>query len=289
MQCKDLLGIDDATHTRIAAQLKSKASRADAREAQLCFDLETPMVAILNHGDPNARSAYQVRPIDISARELRFLHGRAEAANAPVVALLRDTGGALQMVPGRLAGARLVTGRIHLLTMRFDNGVDPAHFVHLSGLSEDERREVSVWQQHWKSLIKIEEKDLFDLMEELQSREDRQEFRVKRRSPRLSYRQGAILVVLNPEDPTHWGAFRVPTMDLSNSGLGFLHGVFVHSGTPCDILLTDVDGRTEIVHARVARCQVARGTVHQVGVRFDEPLAVERFMSRPEASRPDAA
>lgn len=281
MQCKDLLGIDESTYAKILAALRVQAGPS-SQAGGLCFNLKTPMVAMFNHNNAAIKAAYQVRTIDIAPRVIRFLHGRSEPAGTPMVALLHDIDGKLRMISGTVERSRLVSSTIHALRLHTQEELDPSEFVRLDGMSEEQREQVSTWHQNWKSLVKMDDAALFTLMEKIKRREDSTELRAKRRSKRLRYQQGAILVVLNPDDAKNWGAFRVPTMDLSEGGLGFLHGMYVYPGTRCDILLTTLDGRTEITPGKVARCEVAQGTTHQIGVQFDEPIDVGRFLSADE-------
>lgn len=66
--------------------------------------------------------------------------------------------------------------------------------------------------------------------------------------------------------------------DLSNTGMGFLHGSFCYDNTRLEIMLKKVDGGQVKVPARVVRCQLLKATVHEVGVQFDSPIQVHDFI-----------
>lgn len=80
---------------------------------------------------------------------------------------------------------------------------------------------------------------------------------------------------------------RVWPRDISQTGLGFIHGAFVHPGVACSVALPTLDGEVLAVAATVARCEHIRGRAHFVGVRFDEVLALHRFV--PGVPAPPAA
>ncbi len=74
---------------------------------------------------------------------------------------------------------------------------------------------------------------------------------------------------------------RVRPRSISATGIAFLHTSFIHADTPCTIHLRLVDGEQVAVSGRVVRCRCVRGTMHDVGMRFDRPIPVAEFVSRP--------
>ena len=71
---------------------------------------------------------------------------------------------------------------------------------------------------------------------------------------------------------------RVSTFDISEGGIGLLHGSFVHPNTRCSVLLKSLSGATFSIKGNIVHCRNIRGRVHYVGVRFDEALDVRRFV-----------
>ncbi|MCA9280561.1 MAG: response regulator [Phycisphaeraceae bacterium] len=65
--------------------------------------------------------------------------------------------------------------------------------------------------------------------------------------------------------------------DISTSGMGCLNGVFIHLGTNCVVSLRDRHGKTRSLVGTVARCQHLKGSVHEVGIRFKDPINPEEF------------
>lgn len=69
-----------------------------------------------------------------------------------------------------------------------------------------------------------------------------------------------------------------PGRDLSEVGIGVYHNSYVHTGIACNVTLHTVDGEQIVRTGRVARCIHLRGAVHEVGVRFQQPLDLSLFV-----------
>lgn len=66
--------------------------------------------------------------------------------------------------------------------------------------------------------------------------------------------------------------------DLSEGGLAMLWGTFLHPGTRCSFTVVCMETREPLLHAAasVVRCSHLKGSVHDVGVKFDEPIELAR-------------
>lgn len=73
-------------------------------------------------------------------------------------------------------------------------------------------------------------------------------------------------------------SFEVITRNLSTAGIGFIHGGYIHTGTPCELDLLTLDNAWQTVTGIVAHCRLLRGRIHYVGVRFDDPVHMDRFI-----------
>ena len=80
--------------------------------------------------------------------------------------------------------------------------------------------------------------------------------------------------------------YLVRPRNLSRRGVGFLHGNFVHIGSRCQVHLLRLDNRPQAINGTVARCQHVDGLVHEIGVRFDEPIELAHFLTRPGDALP---
>lgn len=69
-----------------------------------------------------------------------------------------------------------------------------------------------------------------------------------------------------------------PGRDLSEDGIGIFHSAYVHVGVECSVTLKTVDGESVRRTGRVKRCSHLRGSVHEVGIRFDQTLDMSLFL-----------
>ena len=76
-------------------------------------------------------------------------------------------------------------------------------------------------------------------------------------------------------------SFDVACRNLSSGGVSVLHRTFMHVGTQCAIELPHAKGVRRI-EGEVVRCDHRQGMVHEVGVKFREPIAALEFVSPPE-------
>ena len=96
---------------------------------------------------------------------------------------------------------------------------------------------------------------------------------------RLPYAESAgVMLTLN-----HPGGsianYLVRPRNLSQRGVGFLHGNFVHVSSRCQVYLLRLDGRREPISGTVVRCCHIQGLVHEVGVRFDHSIDLGEFLA----------
>jgi hypothetical protein len=72
--------------------------------------------------------------------------------------------------------------------------------------------------------------------------------------------------------------FLVRPHNLSRSGIAFLHGQFLYPGTPVQLKLRSTTGWTYEMTGEVVYCRVARGMVHEVGLRFSAAIDPAQFL-----------
>ncbi|HYF13679.1 MAG TPA: PilZ domain-containing protein [Phycisphaerales bacterium] len=74
--------------------------------------------------------------------------------------------------------------------------------------------------------------------------------------------------------------FAVAVRDVSRSGMAMLHNAFVHPGSKCTFVVLDESRSPRAkVKASVVRCTHVRGTIHDVGVKFESHLPVDALAS----------
>lgn len=71
--------------------------------------------------------------------------------------------------------------------------------------------------------------------------------------------------------------------NLSREGIGVLHSSFVYAGTRCTVFLPHPTRGEVPVVGTVVRCRHFRGKVHELGVKFDQPIDVREFVGADDA------
>ena len=91
----------------------------------------------------------------------------------------------------------------------------------------------------------------------------------RRRHLRVRYRLESVLTKIKHPNGVE-SLLRLPTRNLSSSGVGLLHNSYLHLGTRVALAMPDPEGGHKRVTGRVVRTQHLAGTVHEIGIRFDE-------------------
>lgn len=121
----------------------------------------------------------------------------------------------------------------------------------------------------------------------LASRTREPERRRAARRGRFTNPAGLIIRVTHPGGTVV--AYRIRPRDMSELGMGFLHGNFLYPGSGCRLDLRRRDGEGIAMLARVARCDHITGRVHDVGIEFNEPIDLALFadLEMDEPAAPD--
>lgn len=94
---------------------------------------------------------------------------------------------------------------------------------------------------------------------------------VRREFARWPFRQSGVNVHF-----THPGGsetvLRLAGRNISRGGMSLLHNGYIHPGTKCRVELARAAGGTMDCRGSVARCQHRRGTLHEIGIKFDQPV-----------------
>ena len=88
----------------------------------------------------------------------------------------------------------------------------------------------------------------------------------RRRFERMPFRgrHGILYTTQTQQDV----AFIVPTRNISQAGLSFLHGQMMHAGQACSVSLVTKDGNWLTVEGLIVRCRYVRGMIHEIGMKF---------------------
>ena len=81
----------------------------------------------------------------------------------------------------------------------------------------------------------------------------------------------------------HIGRYLVVPRLIAANGMTVLHGKFDYANTRCRITLRTADGTCSEIAARVRECRHFSGRIHEVVLKFNEPIDLVRYL-RPKAS-----
>ncbi|MBX3323682.1 MAG: PilZ domain-containing protein [Phycisphaeraceae bacterium] len=292
MDIKDTLRIDAATYQRIVDELSSQPPGGfdiDRRKSErFVFFSGAPSVAIINYRSRSQRIAVAVRPVDVSEQGIAFLHGGFVYRGTPTILLIRDRNGTTHKIMGKVACSRLIFGRVHAIGLHLDAPINASLFAR-SASDGDSESAVSLADKSWTDLLNITDDEIEDVFCELEERESHSTGIRRRTADRAAYREGAIIVTIHPEDRQQRHRYRVIPTNISETGIGFLHGAFLYPGTHCNVHLTKINGQTEIVRGTIARCEFVQRKVHEVGVRFTKSIVVDDYLAPRKLDSSDAA
>ena len=131
-------------------------------------------------------------------------------------------------------------------------------------------------------MLRLEPEQIDEVFGELDGTEDDQ-FADKREHARQPYRADVVLICEVRESRTEWGRYQVRCVDLSEGGVGFIHGAFLHLGTVCKLTLVNRQRRGFRVRGEVKRCELVQGHVHRIGVQFETPLDLYEMLGEQAA------
>lgn len=120
-------------------------------------------------------------------------------------------------------------------------------------------------------------RELIDRLDQVQSA---RRGACQRKGDRFQYRERALMIEFRRPDGV-WEPHIAPTRNLSRRGIGLITGQFVYPRTECRVHLVTVHNHRMLVTGRVARCRYIEGTgsLHEVGIRFDQAIDVAMFQS----------
>ena len=125
----------------------------------------------------------------------------------------------------------------------------------------------------------MSEDELTEVFERLDKMEGGGSDSVLSGSQRRLYRVGRVPVqMLGMNDLTPL-TFQMKPSYICRIGMSLLHGVFVYPGTACKIALRSLGGEAVEVPGEVASCRWVDGRVHEIGVKFDEPIELDDFVA----------
>lgn len=93
---------------------------------------------------------------------------------------------------------------------------------------------------------------------------------------------GVLLEIEHPGGAV--SRFIVRPRDISQTGMGFMHGGFLYKGSKVTITIVMMDREMIVLRGQVARCRHLKARIHEIGMSFAEPLDFDPFGSAPPGS-----
>ncbi|MFN0133500.1 MAG: response regulator [Phycisphaerales bacterium] len=99
----------------------------------------------------------------------------------------------------------------------------------------------------------------------------------KRETHRWPFPSQGVRVEMNQPGGTTTNLYYA-CRNLSSGGIGVLHSAYVHPKTSCTVYLPMPDGSERPVVGLVVRCRHFRGSVHEVGIKFNERINIREAL-----------
>jgi len=97
---------------------------------------------------------------------------------------------------------------------------------------------------------------------------------------RLQYHEPYLDLVFESSDYSR-RTITVAARNISRGGLSVLHSSFTYPGTSIRTTLNRINGKAFQATGTVVRCDHRGGVVHEIGIRFDNPIIVQEYI-RPD-------
>ncbi len=107
----------------------------------------------------------------------------------------------------------------------------------------------------------------------------------KRSSARLGLPAGYTIIGVFSNPGGQSPPIVLSVRDISNGGMGIMHANFVHVGSGCSFALVGPNRKLILrINGEVVRCTHYRGNVHDIGIKFTEPVKLELYIPALQAS-----
>ena len=128
--------------------------------------------------------------------------------------------------------------------------------------------------------LRISEQERQAVIKDMDSRTSRRAGAERREDARKAFLGARVIVQIRQQDQTRVN-FLVQPRNISQTGLSFLHGTFLYRSTHCVVMFKAPNGQVVQAAASVQRCRHVKSRIHEVGVKFDEPLASSALSDAP--------
>lgn len=124
--------------------------------------------------------------------------------------------------------------------------------------------------------LRLSPRELHKLLETVEKR-DGENKSPDREFVRWSYRVESVNLVIEHNSGNKIN-LPVATRNISRGGISILHSAYMHTGTPCELLLRLPGGEALSVRGTVRRCAHLIGRVHEIGVQFSHQISTKDLL-----------
>ncbi len=128
------------------------------------------------------------------------------------------------------------------------------------------------------STLRINAREQDKILRLLDAEQNTSPHAVRRKSDRRPLPEGVGVTACITQPGGSSGHYLVRGLNLSDNGIGFIHGGFVHCGSRTVVTLITAEGERFSVNGTVKRCEYVTNGVHAVGVAFDAPFDLDGFL-----------
>ena len=115
------------------------------------------------------------------------------------------------------------------------------------------------------------------LLDELDARSTAQPIAERRVDQRFRYRNNGLTAFIQQPGDAFPKKYHVIPRNLSEGGMCFLHGGFVHVNSKVTVQLITLHGTWHDVEGFVAGCRLVKGKIHEVGVQFHSAIQPSEY------------
>jgi DNA-binding response OmpR family regulator len=129
-----------------------------------------------------------------------------------------------------------------------------------------------------KRTLRIPQRELDALLDMADQSSANRTSASKRRSRRWTLRSSGVVLTIQTQAGGHTH-FLVAPRNLSSSGMGVIHGGFIHIGTRCIVSLRTRAGGSRSIPGKIVKCRLMRGNLHDIGVEFGSAINPMDFVA----------
>ena len=130
-----------------------------------------------------------------------------------------------------------------------------------------------------RQVVKGDENELRHICDVLDTQSSQDPGAGNRRTSRLAYRAGIVIVRLRVPGCNLEPPFVAPTRNISSGGLAFFHARLVHARSRCTVRIQTRSGAWHDIDGAIVHCRKISDSLYELGVRFDHKLNTSQYVA----------